>query len=301
MPMPEFQSIMRPLLELLQDGQDRSIHEVSAALADVFALTPEERAEPLPSGKQPRFHNRVSWASSHLTQAGLLVRPGRARIQITSRGLDAVTNGPGKIDMAFLAQYPEFREFRKRSGASPTPTPTPIEQADTPEEAFLSSHQQMRAELAAQVREKVATCTPAFFERLVVDLLVAMGYGGTRTDAAQVVGGSGDGGIDGIIKEDKLGLDVVYLQAKRWRDNVSRPTVQAFAGSLEMHRAKKGVLITTSDFTADARSYVKMIEKRIVLIDGAQLAELMMDHGIGVTDVQTYVVRRIDTDYFEES
>lgn len=299
MAVPDFQSIMRPMLDLLTDGRHHRISDLQHRLARQLLLTPDDLAETIASGKQTRFSNRVAWSGTHLYQAGLVSRPLRAHIAITDRGRSLLAALPPdqRIEVAMLYQYPEYQAFRSRSGSAPTVEAVRFE---TPEELFHGSHQQMRQALAEQVRERVASCSPAFFERLVVDLLVAMGYGGTRRDAGQVVGGSGDGGIDGIIKEDKLGLDVVYLQAKRWKDNVSRSTVQAFAGSLEMHRARKGVLITTSGFTPDARDYTSRIEKRIVLIDGQELAELMIDHGIGVTDIQTYTLKRIDSDYFEE-
>ena len=299
MAVPDFQSIMRPLLEMLTDGRQHRISDLQDRLAANLLLTQQDLAETIASGKQTRFTNRVAWSGTHLYQAGLVSRPMRAHLEITDRGRAMLSSLPPnqRIEVAMLYQYPEYREFRSKSGSAPTAEAVKFE---TPEELFHGSYQQLRQALAEQMRDRVATCSPAFFERLVVDLLVAMGYGGTRRDAGQVVGGSGDGGIDGIIKEDKLGLDVVYLQAKRWKENVSRPTVQAFAGSLEMHRARKGVLITTSGFTADARDYTSRIEKRIVLIDGQELAELMIDHGIGVTDIQTYTLKRIDSDYFEE-
>jgi restriction system protein len=302
MPIPDFQTISRPLLELMADGKDRSMSEVRDALAIQFALTPEERTDLLPSEKQARFDNRVAWSSSYLVRAGLLDRPSRGRIRIAQEGREALgVLKPGeRVDLNFLKRYPAIESFRTGGGsASHVSDPIPVADA-TPEELIQSGYLQMRSMLAEQLRERTLACSPAFFERLVVDLLVAMGYGGTRRDAGQVVGGSGDGGIDGIIKEDKLGLDVVYLQAKRWKENVSRPTVQAFAGSLAMHRARKGVFITTSGFTQDAREYVTKIEMRIILLDGQELAELMIDHGIGVTDIQTYTLKRIDSDYFEE-
>jgi len=300
MAVPDFQTIMRPMLDLLSDGRKHGIHDLKDRLAVTFRLSQEELAETIASGKQGKFANRVAWSGTHLYQAGLVCRPERAHLAITDRGRAMLSIVPQdqRIEVAMLLQYPEYQAFRTRSGGTITAEAVKFE---TPEELFHGSYQQLREALAEQVKERVANCSPAFFERLVVDLLVAMGYGGTRRDAGQVVGGSGDGGIDGIIKEDRLGLDVVYLQAKRWKDNVSRPTVQAFAGSLEMHRARKGVLITTSGFTADARDYASRIEKRIVLIDGQELAELMIDHGIGVTDIQTYTIRRIDSDYFEEA
>lgn len=303
MPIPDFQTLMRPLLAALADGTEQAIRDLRDELADNLNVSTAERAEMLPSGRQARFDNRLHWAASYLVQAGLVERPQRGRIKITDTGRQALNLAPERIDNAFLLRYPEFRAFRERGQqhpAKPVPTGSPPPDDDTPEEAIESGYAQVRTALVAQLREHLASCSPSFFERLVLDVLVAMGYGGSRQDAAQAVGRSGDGGIDGIIKEDRLGLDVVYVQAKRWAHPVSEPQVREFAGSLDPHRARKGVFITTSTFTPSARTYVERIEKRIVLIDGARLADLMIDHGVGVAEVQTYILKRVDTDYFEE-
>lgn len=221
---------------------------------------------------------------------------GRARFRITERGLSVLQNNPTVINNDFLGQFPEFVQFRAiRRTARPADDSEP---AGTPEETLEASYQNLRGELVQELLERVKGCTPSFFENLVVDLLVAMGYGGSKKDAGQAIGRTRDGGIDGIIKEDKLGLDVVFIQAKRWDGTVGRPVVQAFAGSLEGQRARKGVLITTSQFSPDAVDYVGRIEKKIVLIDGEELCQLMIDHGVGVTEVARYVVKKIDSDYF---
>ncbi|CAA9550600.1 MAG: Mrr restriction system protein [uncultured Thermomicrobiales bacterium] len=307
MAIPDFQTLMRPLLAALVDGRERSIHQLRDQLAEEFRLTEAERAEMLPSGRQARFDNRVHWSASHLAQAALVERPSRARVRITARGSEALGLAPSRIDMGFLERYPEFQAFRQRGrkgGSRKTTTPPPVidpSAGDTPQESIETGYALLRSALVGQIREKLTTCSPKFFEQLVLDVLVAMGYGGSRQDAAQAVGRSGDGGIDGIIKEDRLGLDVVYVQAKRWAGPVPEPQVREFAGSLDPHRARKGVFITASTFTIGARAYVDKIEKRIVLIDGAELAELMIDHGVGVANVETYVVKRVDADYFEES
>lgn len=297
MPVPNFQSLMRPLLEHSADGHDHTHAEAVDALGATLALSNEEREELLPSGKQTRLANRVAWARTHLKHAGLLESPARGVFRITARGLEALAETREAIDMKYLARYPEYLEFR--AGKLVVGGNTEAVDDQTPEERLESSHATLRDALADDLLDRMRQVAPAFFEQLVVDLLVAMGYGGSRRDAAQAVGQSGDGGIDGIIKEDKLGLDAVYVQAKRWSGSVGRPVVQAFAGSLEGFRARKGILITTSSFSKDAMDYVGKIEKRIVLIDGVRLADLMIEHGVGVDPVASYVVHKIDEDYFE--
>jgi restriction system protein len=225
-------------------------------------------------------------------------------VRLTQRGLDALKSGTA-VNNQYLKQFAEFREFTAAGGEQPGPQPgpqppIPTGEEQTPEEQIEAGYLRHRDGLASEVLARLRKCSPGFFEQVVVDLLVAMGYGGSRQDAGRAVGGSGDGGIDGIIKEDRLGLDAVYVQAKRWEASVGRPVVQAFAGSLEGHRARKGVLITTSDFTTDALDYVTRIEKRIVLVNGTQLADLLIEHGIGVTNIVAYTLKRIDSDYFDE-
>jgi restriction system protein len=266
-------------------------------------VTEQELAILLPSGQQPTFRNRLHWAGFYLEKAGALTKPKRGWLALTPRGRDLLEKAT-HVNTKCLEQFDEFRKFQSGDGESKGVQKgiegvTSVD-TRTPQELLEQGHALHREQLASEVIARVKACSPAFFEQLVVDLLVAMGYGGSRKDAGQAVGKSGDGGIDGIIKEDRLGLDAVYIQAKRWEASVGRPVVQAFAGSLEGHRARKGVLITTSTFSSDARDYVGKIEKRIVLIDGAQLAELMIEHGIGVAEVQTYALKRLDSDYFEE-
>lgn len=283
------------------DGKEHDVAELTDALASLLGLTEGERNELLPSGRQSKFDNRVGWARTYLKKAGLLESTGRGRLRITQRGLDLLATNPKELNSKSLTQFPEFVQFK---AASRTGNRTQeMEEAglsQTPEETLEASYQSLRADLAQQLLERAKTCSPRFFEKLVVDLLVAMGYGGSRRDAGEAVGRSGDGGIDGVIKEDKLGLDAVYVQAKRWEGTVGRPVVQAFAGSLEGQRARKGVIITTSQFSADAQDYTGRIEKKIVLIDGERLAELMIDHGIGVNEVESYAVKKLDLDYFGE-
>lgn len=297
MPVPNFQSLMRPLLELTADSHDHTHADTVEALGRALALSDEEREELLPSGKQTRLANRVAWARTHLKHAGLLESPARGVFRITARGLEALAEAQEAIGMKYLARYPEYLEFR--AGKLVIGGNTEAADDQTPEERLESSYATLRDALADELLDRMRRVAPSFFEQLVVDLLVAMGYGGSRRDAAQAVGQSGDGGIDGIIKEDKLGLDAVYVQAKRWSSSVGRPIVQAFAGSLEGFRARKGILITTSGLSKDAIDYVGKIEKRIVLIDGVRLADLMIEHGVGVDPVASYTVHKIDEDYFE--
>ncbi len=301
MAVPDYQKFMFPILRIASDGAEHSTGEVHDTLAEQFSLREEDKNELLPSGTQSKLKNRVSWAVIYLTKAGLLERPGRGRFRIAERGLKVLGSKPSEVNTRFLKQFPEFVEFQRGTRSSQKEEEIEEEDAQhTPFETLEVAYQDLRRALALDVLDRVKRCSPKFFERLVVDLLVAIGYGGSRKDAGQAVGRCGDEGVDGIIKEDKLGLDVVYIQAKRWEATVGRPTVQEFAGSLEGHRARKGVLITTSRFSQDAKDYVGRIEKKIVLIDGEQLAQLMMDHGIGVTETASYSIKRIDSDYFEE-
>lgn len=299
MPIPDFQSIMLPFLQLTADGQDHTLQAIVSALADEFNLTPAERIEPLPSGFQAKFTNRVGWAATHLSKAALLQRTGRGRYRLSDLGRGLLETHPSSVGMATLAEFPDYVKWRAGQASEAAAPAADAGQSElSPEEAIEVAALRIRQDLAVEILEQIALSPPSFFEQLVVDLLVAMGYGGSRRDAASAVGKSGDEGIDGIIKEDRLGLDVVYVQAKRWKETIGRPLVQMFAGSLEGQRATKGVFITTSAFTAEARAYVRSIGKAIVLIDGRELAELMIDHGVGVATVATYQLKRLDVDYF---
>jgi restriction system protein len=298
MTIPDYQSIMLPLLKLAGDRQEHSLREVIEALADEFYLTDEERKELLPSGRQATFDNRVGWARTYLKKAGLLESIKRGYFQITERGLDVLKQNPPEIDNAFLRQFPEFIEFQ--TPRDKKRIEQDVSDTQTPEEEIEAAYQGVRQELVTELLQTIGSCSPAFFERLVIDLLVKMGYGGTRKDAGQAVGRSGDGGIDGIIKEDRLGLDIVYIQAKRWDNPVGRPEIQKFAGALQGQRARKGIFITTSAFTQSAQDYVSRIDSKIVLIDGNTLAQLMIDYNIGVAPVTSYELKRVDTDYFTE-
>ena len=302
MAIPDFQSFMLPLLKFASDGKEHSQSEASEALSHHFSITESERREMLPSGRQTRFNNRVAWANVYLRKSGFLESTRRGRFKITERGQEILRSNPARIDVKFLMKNgdAEFREFKRPSRQDGNHEEPSVETVRTPREIMDAGYQEMRRDLSQEIIKRIKSSSPRFFEHLVVELLVAMGYGGSRKDAGEAVGQSGDGGVDGIIKEDRLGLDVIYLQAKRWEGTVGRPTVQAFAGSLEGHRARKGVLITTSQFSPDALDYVTRIEKKIVLIDGDELAKLMIDFGIGVAADAVYEIKRLDTDYFEE-
>lgn len=301
MAVPDFQWWYLPLLKEISDGQEHRMADLAERLAEVAGLSEADRAERLPSGTQVTYYNRIGWARSFLKKAELVESPGRGLVKITDRGRTALASSLAHIDNSYLRQFPEFVEWmhgRKGSeNAHANETPNP--ESETPLETLERVHKELNDSLADELLDRVKQGTPAFFEKVVVDLLVAMGYGGSHEDAGRTVGKSGDGGIDGVINEDRLGLDVVYLQAKRWESSVGGPVVQGFAGSLEGVRAKKGVLITTSGFTSEAREYVRHIEKRIVLIDGVQLADYMIRFNVGGGVEAHYAVKRVDGDYFE--
>lgn len=307
MPIPDYQTLMLPVLKLAADGKEHKFSHAVEALADQFALSQEERNELLPSGSQAVFNNRVGWARSYLKQAGLLGAPRRGFFVITTKGQQLLAQNPSEINVAVLEQYPEFVEFKNRRKEKTesnyeTSDTEASEQStkETPEDALASAYKKLRVALEAEIISAVKESSPSFFERVVVDLLVKMGYGGNRQDAGRALGKSGDGGIDGIINEDRLGLDVIYIQAKRWEGTVGRPEIQKFAGALQGQRARKGVFITTSFFTKEAKEYASMIESKIILIDGEHLAKLMAEHNVGVSTVGMYEVKKLDSDYFDE-
>ena len=307
MSVPDFQSFMLPLLKRCANGEEHPLAYFRAQLAGDLAISEEDTQEKLPSGTQTKYENRVRWAAIYLHRAGCLERVRRGVFKITVRGQKILSDKPGRITVKLLNQFPEFKVFHQGKAADNTTEPpagpstgTETEDTQTPEEALESSYQALQNSLANEILDAVKKMTPEAFEQLVVTLLVAMGYGGSLQDAGKAVGKAGDEGIDGMIKEDKLGLDTVYLQAKKWLDTiVGRPVVQAFAGSLEGHRARKGVMITTSSFSQEAKDYVQKIEKKIVLIDGKQLAQLMIEHDVGVTITKVYSLKKLDQDFFE--
>lgn len=297
MAIPDYQTIMLPLLKFTGDGQEHSLHETIDFLAREFNLSDEERKELLPSGSQATFGNRVGWARTHMKKAGLLESTRRGYFCITARGKKVLVQKPQKINVKFLKQFPEFVEFQKpKKKGEIDPPPIDI----NPEESLEAAFQELHYGLASELLQMVKQCPPDFFERLVVDVLIKMGYGGSRKEAGQAVGKTSDGGIDGIIKEDKLGLDIIYIQAKRWEGPVGRPEIQKFAGALQGQRARKGIFITTSNFTKDALNYVENIDTKIILIDGQRLAELMIAYNVGANITAIYEVKKIDSDYFIE-
>jgi restriction system protein len=298
MAIPDYQSIMLPLLKLAGDNEIHQVHDAVTLLAQEFDLTDEERQERIPSGRVSRFHNNVTWARTYMKKAGLLEDPKKGQFRITDRGRKVVADEPEIINSKFLQQFDEFNVFIGRKQSSPESAPP--DSSLTPEQVLHESYQTLRNSLAADLLEQVQQASPAFFERLVVDVLVDMGYGGSRREAGEAIGQSGDEGIDGIVKEDRLGLDIIYIQAKRWANTVGRPEVQKFAGALAGKRARKGIFIATSSFSSEAIAYAAKIDTKIVLIPGTQLADLMIDHGVGVTTEATYELKRIDADYFLE-
>lgn len=307
MAIPDYQSVMLPLLKLaVSRNEEMSTDEAVEALASQLNLNNDDLKQMLPSGIQPTFLNRIGWAATYMKKAGLLAPTRRGYYRITQRGRDLLKENPSTINVKTLKQYPEFQRFQAlkgtRSGDKKNDSIVNLDlEGITPSEALEKAYENLRDTLAEELLDKLKKVSPSFFERIVIELLVKMGYGGSRADAGKAIGRSGDGGIDGIIKEDKLGLDVVYIQAKRWESNaVGRPDVMQFAGALQAQRANKGIFITTSRFTEDAKSYVAQIGSKIVLIDGDQLAQYMIDHDVGVSTISLYPVKKIDSDYFNE-
>ena len=307
MPVPDFQSLMLPALEAFAGGREPPLSEVRERIAAAAGLSAEDVEEMLPSGRQSVFVNRVSWAVIYMVRAGLLERVRRGVYRITEEGERLLSRAPSRIDMNLLGEYPDFAEWKQRANASlpgRAATPKPNEEISyTPEEALDRAARQLSSALEADVLHRVRDAAPAFLERVVVDLLIAMGYGGGDAAMGRVTGRSGDGGIDGTIREDALGLDEVYVQAKKYAagNAVGEGDLRNFAGAIDAAGTTKGVFVTTSGFTRAAKDYVARSPKRIVLIDGEELARLMVLHGIGVrTRLPRYEVKRIDEDYFDQ-
>jgi restriction system protein len=306
MAIPGYQEFMLPLVKLASDGQEHKITDAIDKLADQFGIGEQERETMLPSGTQTRLYNRVTWALTYLTKSLLLVKSGRGKFKMAPRGTEQLKKGTTRIDNAFLMQFDEFRAFKNKKNSSAEAIATAnnglAEELDpslTPLEQVEGGYRALRETLIDELLDRVRGMKPKTFEQLVVDVLVAMGYGGSQLDAAQVVGKSGDGGIDGVIKEDRLGLDMVYIQAKRHEADIGPGAIREFVGSLGEHKATKGVFITCGGFTSGAKDAAAKAHFRIVLIDGTQLAEYMIDHGVAVTDYKTYTVKKLDSDYFE--
>lgn len=311
MTIPNYQQAMAPVLRVLETQGLKHRRELSSVVADHFALDEGERAALLPSGKMTVIMSRVGWALAYLKQARLIESPRRGLYQITDRGRQVITTSSEKIDTEFLSKFSEFQEFRERSRAAASEDDRGNGQSQesssttsddlAPDEALETAYAGLRANLEAELLDAVKQASPAFFEQLVIDLLVRMGYGGSRPEAARAVGRSGDGGIDGVIDEDRLGLDAIYVQAKRWESAVGRPEIQKFAGALQGQRAKKGLFITTSSFTREAEEFSQRIDTRLVLIDGRRLASLMFEFDVGVNPRMSYTVKQLDSDYFEDA
>lgn len=301
MPLPDYQSIMLPLLKCVADEQIHKFRELIKLLAQEFKLTEEDRRELLPSGKQHLFDNRVGWANTYLKKAGLLQSEKRGFVQITELGLKVLNSNPNKIDAAFLRQYDSFNQFVGTNGKDSAESNEQTVESDnqTPKEKFEEAYHQINRLLIGQLSDQLAKIDPYKFEELVLDLLQAIGYGGNRSEAAQVTKKSADGGIDGIINEDRLGLDKIYIQAKRYNNTVPVKEVRDFAGAMLAHNARKGVFITTSDFPSSVKDFAEKIDRTLILIDGKRLAELMIEYNIGISPKETFVYKEIDSDYFE--
>lgn len=298
--IPDYQTCMLPLLKYAADNKEHKLADAVEDLSDQFGLTAEERKELLPSKTQEVIFNRIGWARTYMKKAGLLEDTRRGVFKITERGQAVLGENLERLSTKYLRKFEEFNEFQKKHNEKDSKSENDVISEATPEEMLETGYTKLSENLADDILVNIAKCSPSFFEHLVVDLLVHMGYGGSFSEAAQVVGKSGDEGIDGIIKEDKLGLDTIYIQAKRWKGVVGRPEIQKFAGALLGQKASKGVFITTSSFTKEAEEYAASVDRKVVLIDGQKLASLMIEHNVGISTVRTFEIKRIDSDYFEE-
>lgn len=298
--IPDYQTCMLPLLKYAADKKEHKLADAVEDLSDQFGLTAEERKELLPSKTQEIIFNRIGWARTYMKKAGLLEDTRRGVFRITERGQAVLAENLERLSTKYLRRFEEFNEFQKKHNEKDSKDENEAISEATPEEMLEAGYTKLSENLVDDILVNIAQCSPSFFEHLVVDLLVHMGYGGSFSEAAQVVGKSGDEGIDGIIKEDKLGLDTIYIQAKRWKGVVGRPEIQKFAGALLGQKASKGVFITTSSFTKEAEEYAASVDRKVVLIDGQKLASLMIEHNVGISTVRTFEIKRIDSDYFEE-
>ncbi len=302
--IPDFQSVMLPLLQCLEDGQIHQFRSLVEQIAKIFKLSNDEIREMLPGGSQEVLNNRVGWASSYLKKANLIASSKRGYFNITEKGKQVIASQPKSINVKYLKSIPEFLEWHNNSrikkNNSVVANEEPLLVTKTPEELLEESYSFMKEELVSELLEQLKNCTPRFFEHIVVDVLIKMGYGGSRKEAGAVIGKSGDGGIDGVINEDKLGLDIIYIQAKKYDATVPIAKVREFGGALLENKGKKGIMITTSDFPKSAYTYVNKTDPRIILIDGIQLANYMIEYNIGVSLKTSYEIKKIDIDYFEE-
>lgn len=308
--IPDYQTLMLPLLKKASDGKEHKMRDLTELIAKDFSLTDEELSVVIPSGTQSLFYNRVGWAKTYLKKACLVENVGKGVIRITARGRQFLKENPKKIDAKMLRQFEEFADFVNLQTKSPSPSSKASEEelpatdytTQTPEELIETAYQDFQKSVAEELLDKIRNVSPSFFEKIVVSLLVKMGYGGSVKDAGQAIGKTGDEGIDGIIKEDKLGLDVIYIQAKRWKENniIGRPEIQKFVGALAGQGAKKGVFITASSFSKEAKEYKPMNDTKVILIDGLELANLMIENNLGVTPLRSYDLKKIDSDFFDE-
>ena len=305
MAIPTYEECMLPLMKIAEDGKEHLFREATDALINQFNLTEKEKQELLPSGSAFVINNRIGWERTYLTKAGLLLKTKRGYFRISEEGKKLLQKEPAFINSKMLKEYDAFNEFqttKEPDNSENNKTEHNIQQSITPHELLESGYLSIKNELADELLSTIKNISPSKFEKLVIDLLVKMGYGGSIKEAATVVGKSGDEGIDGIIKEDKLGLDVIYIQAKKWDSGtIGRPEIQKFAGALLGKKAKKGIFITTSTFTNEAKKYVTDIDAKIILLDGKQLTELMIENNLGVSTQDVYTIKRIDSDYFEEN
>lgn len=300
MAIPKYEEIMLPLLKFAADKREHSRQETVEAMRKAFSISDEDFAVLLPSGRQGLFDNRIAWAKFYIKKAGLVESTRRGYFKITPNGLEVLQKNPNKIDRDYLMQFSSFLDFMASIKKENQDVQPAASSPETPEEVFESAYQNLNQELSRELLELLKKSSPQFFEKLVIELLVSMGYGGSLKDAGQAIGRSGDEGIDGIIKEDRLGLDVIYVQAKRWQGTVGRPEIQKFAGALQGKRAKKGIFITTGTYSNDAEAFALNIDSKIILIDGEKLAYLMIENNVGVAPVASYELKRVDADYFLE-
>jgi restriction system protein len=303
MPVPDFQEVMRPLLTAIADGVEHELKEVKSKLIAHFSITEDELRTKIPSGRAFLFDNRLGWANTYLKKAGLITSARRGYLQITALGSSFLKDHPDGIkisDLKKIEQFKEFHQVKDKESKQPIGAELTEIEEKSPEEVIDSAFEVILNDLRSELIVTIKNCSPLFFEKMVIDLLIKMGYGGSRREAGTAIGKSGDEGIDGIINEDKLGLDSIYIQAKRLENTVPIKEIRDFAGSLLSKKARKGVFITTSDFPKSAYDFVNSIEPRIILVDGNKMASLMIEHGVGISTKETYEIKSIDNDYFEE-
>lgn len=297
--IPDFQTIMLPLLKAFQNGKEKTSKELREEMVSHFNISEDEQKEKIPSGKQPLYYNRVAWAIAYLKMADLISSPARAVYTITEEGKKVLENPPEKITINFLKQFDSFSKNRNPEKDTELDDNNQIVEK-TPDELIEIGYKQVKNKLSLQILNQIKDCSPYFFEKLVLDLLIKMGYGGSEMANGEVTPKGSDEGIDGIIKEDKLGLDKIYIQAKKWENCVGRPEIQKFVGALQGKRAKKGIFITMSTFTKEALEYAENLDVAVILIDGKKLANYMIENELGVSLKQNYKIFNVDTDYFIE-